>query len=155
MLKAPEPGSAPQDPLPALAGWLLVFADGQRQPLTLVVLGEADLATAGQLRHALLEAVASTPVAVVVDLAGLEFCDLPGLDALHDGLDAAQAARVPMTVRGMSAQVAWLHRTFPRRRPRRRGKATTVSVAGVSVDSAANRKEKPEGSRSENGQARR
>lgn len=108
------PADAPRPPAP---GWLLVCNDTHRPSLALVVVvGEADFATAPQLKDGLLQALASGRPAVVVDVAGLDFCDLAGLDALHAGLDAAQRAGVLMTVRGMSPQLAWLHATFPRRR---------------------------------------
>lgn len=81
----------------------------------LVIVGEADLANADQLHADLASALARKPPSLVVDLAGLDFCDLSGLDALQDAARQAQAAGVQLTFRGMSAQLAWLHRTFPGR----------------------------------------
>ena len=79
----------------------------------LVVVGQADLATADQLRDDLTDALTGQPLSLMVDLAGLDFCDLSGLDALHDAAQQAHAAGVQLTFRGMSTQLAWLHRTFP------------------------------------------
>ena len=79
----------------------------------LVVVGQADLTTAEQLRDDLTDALTEQPPCLLVDLAGLDFCDLSGLDALHDAARQAHAADVQLTFRGMSAQLAWLHRTFP------------------------------------------
>ena len=79
----------------------------------LLVVGEADARTADQLRGHLLDALAGQPPAVRVELDALDFCDLSGLDALHDVARTAAAAGVPLTFTGMSAQLAWLHRTFP------------------------------------------
>lgn len=80
----------------------------------LVVVGEADMHTAGYLRIQLIDPLRSKPPSVLVELGGLKFCDLAGLDALHDAARAAHDAGVALTFRGMSAQLAWLHRTFPR-----------------------------------------
>ncbi len=124
MSASPPPTDVPATAIPAAAmsgpsepGGLRIFTESRSGPVTLLVLGDADIATADQLRQALLEAVAGHPEAVIVDVAGLEFCDLFGLDALHAGLNAAQTAGVVMTLRGMSGQLRWLHRTFPRQRP--------------------------------------
>ena len=81
----------------------------------LIVVGQADIATAEQLRDDLTDALTGRPPSLLVDLAGLDFCDLSGLDALHDAARQAHAAGVQLTFRGMSAQLAWLHRTFPPR----------------------------------------
>lgn len=81
----------------------------------LVVLGDADLATADQLRDQLTGALTGQPPSLLVELAGLDFCDLSGLDALHDAARQAHAAGIQLTFRGMSAQLGWLHRTFPPR----------------------------------------
>ncbi len=79
----------------------------------LVVVGEADLHTAGQLRAQLIEMIRAEPPSVLVELGALEFCDLSGLDALHDAARAAHDAGVALTFRGMSPQLSWLHATFP------------------------------------------
>ncbi len=81
--------------------------------LVLVVSCEADLGTAAQLRDQLIAALSSAPPAVVVDLSGLSFCDLSGLDALYEAVRVADDKGVVMTFRGASRQLSWLLRTFP------------------------------------------
>lgn len=51
---------------------------------------EIDVANSGQLRSALLQAAAISPV-VVVDMSGTDFCDSNGLSVLVRGLRRAQA----------------------------------------------------------------
>ena len=104
------PGSQRQ-PAPGL----LVMRLRAAEQHVLVVVGQADLATAEQLRDDLTDALAGQPPCLLVDLAGLDFCDLSGLDALHDAARRAHAAGIELTFRGMSTQLAWLHRTFPPR----------------------------------------
>lgn len=104
------PGSQ-REPVPGL----LVMRLRAAEQHVLVVVGQADLATAVQLRDDLTNALAEQPPSLLVDLAGLDFCDLSGLAALHDAARQAHAAGVQLTFRGMSAQLAWLHRTFPDR----------------------------------------
>ena len=79
----------------------------------LIVVGEADLDTADQLRDQLTDALAGRPPALRVELRSLDFCDLSGLDALHDAARTAALAGVYLTFSGVSAQLAWMHRTFP------------------------------------------
>lgn len=80
----------------------------------LVVVGEADMQTAGQLRTQLINLLWAAPASsVVVELAALGFCDLSGLDALHDAARAAADVGVALTFRGMSPQLSWLHATYP------------------------------------------
>jgi anti-sigma B factor antagonist len=66
-------------------------------PRALLLEGEIDLATAGQLRDALLEAVASDSTPVVVDMAGVTFVDASGIRTV---LEVAQAmnGRGPLTI---------------------------------------------------------
>ena len=94
---------------------LLVMPMRAAEQHVLVVVGEADLHTAGQLRTQLITMIRAQPPSVLVELGALEFCDLHGLDALHDAARAAHEAGVALTFRGMSAQLAWLHHTFPPR----------------------------------------
>ena len=103
------PGPAPRPALPALLGLVLRAAEQH----VLVVVGEADLATAEQLRQHVITALAGQPPALLVELGALDFCDLTGLDALHDGARLAQAAGVPLHFRGMSRQLARLHAAYP------------------------------------------
>ena len=107
--RAPGPGGRPCG--------LLVMRLVAAEQHVLVVLGEADLHTARPLRDQLVEMLPGPPLSVLVELAGLEFCDLAGLDALHDACRAAQHAGVTLTFRGMSERLSWLHRTFPPRGP--------------------------------------
>ena len=99
----------------APTGWLSVSPRRNGPQLVLVVLGEADLSTAGQLRDELLAAFAFTPASIVVDVSGLTFCGLAGLDALNDVVAAADAFCIPLELRGMSRQLSWMHRRFPAR----------------------------------------
>lgn len=92
----------------------------------LVVVGEADISTADQLRENLVAALADWPPALRVELGALEFCDLPGLDALQDAASAAAKAGVQLTFSGMLPQLAWLHQRFPAPRP----PAAATALAG-------------------------
>lgn len=78
-----------------------------------VVVGEADLATAPLLHDRLVQALAGRRRPVVVELGALTFCDLCGLDALRAAAGTAEAAGTHLTFRGRSAQLRWLQRTFP------------------------------------------
>ena len=100
-------------PPPVRPPAVLVMALRAAEQHILVVVGEADMHTAGYLRTQLIDLLRSNPPSVVVELGGLDFCDLAGLDALHDAVRTAQDIGVALTFRGMSAQLAWLHRTFP------------------------------------------
>ena len=100
-------------PAPGPPSGLTVTALRAAQQHVLVVVGEADLHTAGQLRAQLIEMLPTPPRPVLVHLGALEFCDLAGLDALHDAARAAHDAGTALTFRGMSPRLSWLHRTFP------------------------------------------
>lgn len=78
-----------------------------------VVVGEADVSTAGHLRDQIVAALAARPAAMRVQLDGLDFCDSRGLEALYDAARAAVEAGVPFSFEGASPQLAWLQRTFP------------------------------------------
>lgn len=92
---------------------LLVMPMRAAEQHVLVVVGEADLHTAAQLRSQLLEMIRAEPPSVLVELGALEFCDLHGLAALDDAARAARDAGIELSFRGMSAQLSWLHHTFP------------------------------------------
>ena len=77
----------------------------------LVLLGEADMATSELLVEQVVRALPAPPRPVVVELSALTFCDLSGLDALHELAGAAADAEVPLTFRGASPELQWLHRT--------------------------------------------
>lgn len=119
---------------PRTAARLLVTPLRAGQEHVLIVVGEADISTADRLRDHLIDALAEHPPALRVELGGLEFCDSSGLDALHDAEHAAAAAGVPLTFSAMSAQLGWLHRTFPRT-----GTTTTEPHKLFSVPSGAGR----------------
>ncbi|MDX6254735.1 MAG: hypothetical protein QOJ11_1069 [Frankiales bacterium] len=98
----------PPDPEP---GPLLVHPVLEERLLTLLV-GEADFSTAVGLHRQLVDAMAGWPYTVVIDVSGLTFCGLAGLDALREAelVGAAQGREVRVT--GMSRQLAWLRRNF-------------------------------------------
>lgn len=96
----------------ACAGLTVLSLRAAEQDVVVVV-GEADLATAGKLRADLLGAVDTARGPVVVELGSLTFCDVRGLRALQEAERAAQAAGVGLTFRGMSRQLSWLYDTFP------------------------------------------
>lgn len=83
----------------------------------LVVLGEADIATADLLRRLVLRALPAPPRQVVLELGALAFCDVRGLDALRDIACAAECAGVGLTFRGGSEQLLWLQQFVPARPP--------------------------------------
>ncbi len=114
------------------ASWLLVMPMRVAERHVLLVAGEADLHTAAQLRDELLAAVASRPSVLVVELGALDFCDLHGLDALHDAVRLAEVAGTTLTLQGMRPQLAWLCATFPpgSARPWRTGSAGCGEPAG-------------------------
>jgi len=88
--------------------WLSVSAVSSGACLVVAVAGEADWVTADQLRDQLTQALAFGSQSVILDLAGLEFCNLRGLGALHDFCDVAEQAAVDVTIRGMPRQLTWL-----------------------------------------------
>jgi anti-sigma B factor antagonist len=71
-------------------------ADGAAA-LRLVAVGEVDLCTAGQLRHAL-DAAFACASAVVVDLAGVNFLDSTGIGVLVHAYHTAAAAGGALSV---------------------------------------------------------
>jgi anti-anti-sigma factor len=96
-------------PLPALS----MTSHLSNWVLTLAVAGEADIATAPLWREQLGDAYTAWPYALVLDLSGLLFCGLAGLDVLNEALARGNAAGALTTVTGMSQQLTWLRRTFP------------------------------------------
>ena len=77
----------------------------QGDPPVLQVAGEIDLATAGALRTALEEAVATDP-RVVVDMAGVTFLDVTGLRAVLQ-VAASRNGAGPLTLLH-APRIAWL-----------------------------------------------
>lgn len=109
----PAPRRAPEAPSPGL---VLIPMRSDREHV-LVVVGEADVQTAPALRATIIAMLTAQPPAVLVELAALDFCDLHGLDALHDAAQAALAVGVSLTLHGMSHQLTWLLATYPSPRP--------------------------------------
>lgn len=109
---APMPSST-GPPAADRGAWLLVMPMREHGQHVLVVVGEADVSTADQLHTELLEALAAQPPSVLVELSGLDFCDLAGLDALQGAAQAAADAGVRLAFQGMSPQLAWMYGAFP------------------------------------------
>jgi anti-anti-sigma regulatory factor len=84
--------------------------------LRLLVRGEADMSNAEQLRDELIEAIASWPHATVIDVSGLTFCGLAGLDALQAAQRAGTATGRQVGFAGMSRQLSWLDQISQERR---------------------------------------
>ena len=108
---------------------LEVFALRAAEQDVLVVVGEADTATATSLYDQLVRALPTPPRPVVVELGALTFCGLSGLDALRDVERCADAAGVPLSFRGQSAQLQWLQRFAPA--PGSQGSGGTPARAGA------------------------
>lgn len=105
-------------------GGLSVSPCSSGPALVVVVGGEADWATADQLREGLTAALSYGPRSLVLDLTDLEFCNLHGLRALMGAVETAERAGVDVTVHGMSPQLSWLADHVPagsRRYGRRSG----------------------------------
>jgi len=66
--------------------------------LRLEVTGELDLATAPPLLDRVRAATADQPAAIVLDLAGVFFCDSSGINALIDAQSYAAARGIPLRV---------------------------------------------------------
>jgi anti-anti-sigma factor len=95
---------------------LLVRADTGNGVLTLRLLGEVDLHTATGLRDQLRDMLRAWPYSAVIDVSGLTFCGLAGLDVLHEALARVCPAGEQIRVTGMSAQLSWLDQAFPAQR---------------------------------------
>lgn len=92
---------------------VLPFLDGPRT--VVVVAGQADQATAARLHEELIDTVSCGTRSLVVDLTDLASCDPQGADALTRAVQVAEARGVAVTLRGQSAQVAQMLRTYPHR----------------------------------------
>ena len=66
----------------------------------IVPAAELDLATAESLLASVRAALRDEPAAIVVDLAGVTFCDSSGIGALLDAQALAATAGVPLRVSG-------------------------------------------------------
>jgi anti-sigma B factor antagonist len=71
------------------------------------ITGELDMATAGEVEERVVGALtgAPTPERVVLDLAGLTFCDSSGIDVLLTVRSAAERAGVDLRVTGAHGMV--------------------------------------------------
>lgn len=107
----PTPAESSQD---EQGCWLVVLPFLSPAALVVVVGGYADLHTAPELRAQLLSTLVHKRDGLVLDLHDLEFCDLHGLDALHDVVEAAERTGTSVTFRGTSPWLAWLQAAFPR-----------------------------------------
>jgi anti-sigma B factor antagonist len=89
------------------SGMLTVARHDRSTEVTVAVRGEIDLATAGQLRDAIVTAVADAEpdMSVVVDLAGLRFIDSAGISVLLRGRRSALAAGREFRVAGAEGLV--------------------------------------------------
>ena len=92
---------------------LAVLALQAAEQDVLVVVGEADIATAQHLYDQVVQLLPTPPRAVLVELGALTFCDSAGVDALRDIARAAEVAGVVLVFRGQSEQLQWLQRTVP------------------------------------------
>ncbi|MEU6758341.1 STAS domain-containing protein [Streptomyces sp. NPDC046685] len=72
------------------------------------LVGALDLDGAGQLRAAVADCFARRPDRVVLDLAGLRFCDCAGLNVLMEAKATADRIGTEMRVEGARPQVARL-----------------------------------------------
>lgn len=83
-------------------GAVLVGVTRHGDELVVALQGEADADSGPGLRADLAAVLVSPPSAVVVDLAGLSFCDLRGVYVLREFVGRAAVLGVPVELRGMS-----------------------------------------------------
>ena len=108
----PRPESSPDDRGPAARALVVARRlDGPR--LVLSIFGEADVGSVLELRDGLRRALALAHDEVSVDLRGLTFCDLAGLDALNSFVREATDRGLRTSIHGMSPVLTWLNETFP------------------------------------------
>ena len=115
-------------PVPQDAPWVRVLARRDGPRVDLVVQGDADTHTCGQLRAELISALDGDVNEVRVDLSGLSFCDLAGSDALHDFTDEAAVLAITVDLDGMSPLLSFLYSSLP---PRRADRADRVLLHAV------------------------
>ena len=131
--------SPPEAPEDEPVCWLVVLPFLSQAALVVVVGGYADLHTAPALRAQLLDTLVHKRDALVLDLHDVEFCDLHGLDALHDVVEAAEATGTTVTLRGTSERLAWLQAAFPRRPPSRRSVGPCAAPPAAPADHGEDR----------------
>ena len=105
---APTPPSSRAN---ARRGRLLVLVVPERSQVTVLVAGDLDCATAPQLREGLARSLLYRPSSLLVDAADVTFCDLRGLDALADGIEAVERSGAHVTLEP-SPQLVWLFTTL-------------------------------------------
>jgi RNA polymerase sigma-B factor len=101
----PPPWSAAEDDALDLPRLAVTTATGAGDTLTVTVGGEIDRDSADELRQAILDAIASQPAAVHLDLSGVPFIDAAGVAALVAGYQEAARAAVDFHVRGAQPYV--------------------------------------------------
>lgn len=94
---------------------LTVSSSASGRYMSIAVAGEADWSTADLLEQQLVAALTPEVVSLALELGELTFCNLRGLGALHEAVEAARKAGIDVTVRGMSRQLSRLHAAFPDR----------------------------------------
>lgn len=124
-MAAPPLGTDPRHAVPpsGRTSWLLVVAVRAGGHDVAILVGEADLHTADQLRQQLVALLPADAGPLLVDLGALDFCDLRGLDALRDVEQVARSRGVHVTYRGVSRRLAWLSHSFAVQRGRESGTA--------------------------------
>ncbi len=100
----PDAGAAPLPQLRVTAGW------PQDHVLVLTLTGEVTVHRRDLLRRSLADAVAARPALLVVDLAGIGFCDSTVLNALLRTRVDARSAGVPLVLAGPPPQAVRLLR---------------------------------------------
>jgi anti-anti-sigma factor len=109
-------------------------ADGE---VTVALAGEADLATIGQFRDALFDAVAERPARVVVDLGGLIFIDSMSISAMIAARRAALAHGTEFVVTHPRGQVLKVFKVAGGLDALRAGNATGDGLAGGELGASA------------------
>jgi anti-sigma B factor antagonist len=98
---------------------LTVTATDRGTSQVLEVAGELDMATASQLREVLRDLTLRRGQQLIIDMAGLGFCDSSGMTALITGRNHAVAADASVALTGVpnhlrrALQVAGLDQIFP------------------------------------------
>jgi anti-anti-sigma factor len=100
-------------------GTLTIRVDRQGKRVTVLAVGELDIASARALEAELLDAIDSRPLAVVLDLSDISFIDSTGLRALFSAAKWSARNAVPLKMAGARGPVrgviesSGLHRALP------------------------------------------
>ncbi len=78
---------------------------GGGRSVVLALEGEVDMQESPLLREALLEAIATGPALLVVDLAGVSFIDSSGVATLVEAMKLSKAAGVALVLCSMNGKV--------------------------------------------------